>query len=319
VQAIEQILNCPAASLANLFFSSGWADAVRATMPDVMTRYDVENEGHIAASIVAVRNGGQVESHSLVPYNGPWVSKREDGFAALSALALRIRNECRSAKLDLRPGWSDLDPFVRSGWLAEQRFTFVSDLTSDVDRAAAPAVRRRARIAASAGVEFDALVAPADFVDIWRRNCIRRNIGVFLDPEALTALLARIVIDGMGEILGARLPDGRLAAANAILYDDDFAYFWLSGFDPQEPHRGASNQLCHLRTLRRAGQRVDRFDWLGANTPGVTEYKASFGPSRVGYFRLRYASNRTQTRPWWNGLLGPLRRKLTGPNKDHEP
>jgi hypothetical protein len=222
----------------------------------------------------------------------------------LDALAQSIRGRFTKLRLDVLVDAAEIAPFKQSGWNAEPRYTFVSDLAANIEASATPAVRRRARRAAAAGVELDFAAGSDEFIELWRQTCARRNIGLFLDPSSLPRLLDRIVVESMGEIIGARLPDGRLVAANVILYDESFAYFWLSGFDRSEPHHGASNQLCHLQTLRRAANRVGRFDWLGANTPGVTEYKASFGPRVVGYLRLHHSACRVQRGGWWRRLIG---------------
>jgi ubiquinone/menaquinone biosynthesis C-methylase UbiE len=273
----------------HVFFDDRWTTAVRETMPDELVRIEFPSTSQASACLLAIKVGNRLSSHSLVPYAGPLFSTDSaiDRNDALVALESSIRDNFHHAQLDLLPYFVDIKPFTRRGWIAESRNTFISDLSVDCENAATPAVRRRARKAATAGVEFDPSVTAADFLEIWRATCNRRRLGEFLNPESLANLLDRIVAEGMGEILGSRLPDSRLVAANVILYDESSAYFWLSGFDPTEPHRGASNQLCHLQTLRRAAQRATRFDWLGANTPGVTEYKASFGPRLVSYFRVR--------------------------------
>ncbi len=295
---------------SQVYFGSAWIKSVHEAMCGRIACVVVLHGQQEKAGIVALRTGdsacSRLESHSLVPYAGPWLAagarhgspERESRTnAILRALESCIRSSFKSAQLDLHPDCLDVRTFVRAGWIAEPRYTYITDLSVDVERAATSAVRRRARRAAAGGVEFDPAVPPAEFIDLWHRTCERRRIAGFLDPATLGTLLDRVVEDGMGEILGTRLTTGRLAAANVILYDDSSAYFWLSGFDPGEPYRGASNQLCHLRTLGRAATRVDRFDWLGANTPGVAEYKASFGPRLVGHFRIRLPARTAHASP----------------------
>jgi hypothetical protein len=270
-------------------------------MPDQLTQVG----GPTEASLFAVQIGNRLDSHSLIPYAGPCPQSK-------GSMLSRPLTHFNSAKLDLHPDCTDATPFVSMGCTVETRFTFISNLLLDVESTAAPAVRRRARKAAVAGVEFDASVSAAEFLEIWQATCKRRQLGEFLNPKSLATLLDRITTDGLGEILGSRLPDGRLVAANVILYDDSSAYFWLSGFDQAEPHRGASNQFCHLQTLRRAAMRVSSFDWLGANTPGVTEYKASFGPKLVSYSRVRFSAEPpNRNRNAWQAILdacAPFRR-----------
>ena len=200
--------------------------------------------------------------------------------------------------LDLEPEFVDARPMIRAGWVVEPRYTYISDLSSDPRSRVSPAVRRRARRAAAAGVSFDAQVAPAEFASLWVASQERRRLRPELTAEQLTALLTALTVDDdTCIVVGSRLACGRLVAAVAMLFDPQWAYFWLSGFDPDEPFRGASNQLCHLEMLALAAERVSRLDWVGANTPGVAEYKRSFGPTLIQHHRVRFGQGSVAAAP----------------------
>ena len=254
--------------------------------------------GGLAGRVVEGESLVRLDRLLLVPYNGCWATGGDArlrhrvvhrGHAILSALANEIAARFGDAVLDLHPANNDVRPFTWGGWNAAVRYTFVNDLTKCDEADCAPSVRRRAKRAAAAGVRFDSDVPPGEFVGLWSRSLRRQGLREPVSPDALRGLLDRLPEQPFAsEICGTRLSDGRLAAANVILYDRTTAYYWLAGFDADEPHHGAANQLCHLETLRRSAGRAARFDWVGANTRSIAEYKQSFGPDLVPYCRVTW-------------------------------
>jgi hypothetical protein len=117
-------------------------------------------------------------------------------------------------------------------------------------------------------------------------------------------------------IAGVRTGGGRLLAANVILFGGDAAYYWLSGYDARDPQAGDANQLCRVRTLELAAGRATTFDWVGANTPGVCDYKRTLGPTLIPYYRISLGSARAALKP--TGALDRVRGWLCGasPNRN---
>lgn len=237
----------------------------------------------------------------LVPYNGCWVGPsaaaaphrvQHHAQRVLTNLAQLTPARFFRATIDLHPTNDDVRPFLWNGWEAAVRYTMINDLSVWTDASLAPSVRRRARRAARAGVEFDRCVPAGEFADLWASSFRRQGLALPLTPQAMTGLLNDLGEAGILLIHGSRLPDGRLVAATAILLGEDSAYYWLAGFDPAEPNRGAANQLCHLEMLRSLSGRVRWFDWIGANTPRIAAYKEAFAPRLVPYYRVSHPPRR---------------------------
>jgi len=73
---------------------------------------------------------------------------------------------------------------------------------------------------------------------------------------------------------------------------------------------GAADAASFLagETLRRYAQRAVAFDWVGANTAGVAEFKQSFGPVLTPYYRVSIrpaAAEPREAKSWWQRIRRP--------------
>ncbi|MCH8962729.1 MAG: GNAT family N-acetyltransferase, partial [Bacteroidetes bacterium] len=76
----------------------------------------------------------------------------------------------------------------------------------------------------------------------------------------------------------AETPEGGLA----VLHDGRTAHYWIAG---SAPGPAMTVLLGHtLPRLRDDG--IEQFDFVGANTPSIAEFKRHFGPVLTPYFFL---------------------------------
>lgn len=278
----------------SLFLQSEYLKAAARAFAGDVRRIGVLEHGAIVGGLAGIEREGRLERLPLTPYGGVWMARTEALLPhraerkkrrLLTALAQAVRARHSSAVIDCDPATTDVRAFAWNGWRAEARYTFVTDLTEPFEERFDPDVRRRSRNAERAGVRFDCDVEPSEFERLWRMTHARQGMATPLAQGGLTRLIeaARAVVPC--GIHGTRQADGRLVAGNVVLFGESTAYYWLAGFDPAEAATGG-NGLCVVHTLREAARRATRFDWVGANTPSVAEFKQSFGPRLTPYYRL---------------------------------
>ena len=73
-----------------------------------------------------------------------------------------------------------------------------------------------------------------------------------------------------------------LEAAFALLCDDRSASYWVTG---SSPGPAMTVLLGSVFPLLEA-QGLESFDWIGANTPSIAEFKRRFGAMLTPYFRI---------------------------------
>lgn len=297
-------------------FLAAWERAFEAPVE----RIGCDEQGRLVAGLAGrVRGSGsdrRLDHLALIPYTGVWIS---DGPAALAhrvdrrrrrimtALAEQVRRGYPRAAVDCHPRHLDMRPFLWSGWRCEPRYTLTTDLTRLDETAFDPDVRRRARRAAEAGVVCTDAVSPDEFAALWRRTHARQGVELPLSEARLARLIDDVRGDCALEIRGARDARGGLLAANVVLVENDAAYYWLAGFDADAPHDGSP--LLTVETLRGLAGRCKSFDWVGANTPSVAEFKQSFGPTLTPYYRVTCRSSHADPPAgWWRRIKSGLAR-----------
>lgn len=100
------------------------------------------------------------------------------------------------------------------------------------------------------------------------------------DRQRLVSLVTQLSSCGLAELHRVESDSG-VQGAVAILVDDDRGYYWLAGSEP-----GAAMTVLLGHVFEGLVERGLGFDFLGANTPSIAEFKRRFGGSLVEHFHL---------------------------------
>jgi hypothetical protein len=207
----------------------------------------------------------------------------------LEALISRISEHCALAHLHLPPSIVDVRPLEWRGWRMRPLYTYSVPLTGDPDpwKSWSEGPRRtflknRSRYSVeeqSASVHTIASLC----LDGYRRHGRRPP----LRGEGLERLVHSMCDAGQASLFtAADGHTGRVAAGLAVLHDSSTAYYWVAGSEP-----GAAMTVLVGETLVRMRDRgIQLFDFMGANTPGIAEFKRRFGATLTTYFRAEWAS-----------------------------
>lgn len=246
--------------------------------PRVMT---VESDGGIAAAMpILGKRRGPFHAAALPPLAPAWRP-------LLAAPLSEAATHRRSSPLDqllrsligsvdqatLALAEDDLRPYMWAGWTATPRSTYRLDLRGDLAAGYSSATRRTVRKdAASFEITDDALAA--DAVRLMLASYRRQGADLGLDEAAVVQLAETFTDAGLARTFVAR-EGGEVRAAIVAAHDDRTAYYWIAG---SVPGAAMTVLLDHaLRQLAESG--IETFDFCGANTPSIAEFKRRFGPS----------------------------------------
>lgn len=258
-----------------------------------------------AGALVFEKSVGPLRAAALPPfvqYVSPLLAEslREADVHAhrspLDALLALLAESYDQASLVLHPSLQDARPLQWAGWDLKPAYTYRLTLGESPTTGWSSNPKRTLKSeAAHFTVEIgeEGVDAVADLV-LASHERQGQDIGVV--PEALWRMVHGATEAGLARIFVARR-DGTPEAGLAALTDGRTAHYWLAG---SIPGPAMTVLLAEAFTQLRA-EGVTTFDFAGANTPSIAEFKRRFGAELVPYFRARH------TRPGPLRLLDPLR------------
>ncbi|WP_412060269.1 GNAT family N-acetyltransferase [Rubrivirga sp. IMCC45206] len=187
----------------------------------------------------------------------------------LDRLLTGLGDAVDQATLALGPG--DVRPYAWAGWTLTPRSTYRLDLSGDPADGFSSNVRRTVRRDADA---FDVSDNgdPADAVRLMADGYARGDADLGIDLGAATGLAQAFATAGLARTFTASR-DGETEAAAVVASDGRTAYYWIAGSTP-----GSAMTVLVAHVLAQlADEGVEAFDFCGANTPSIAEFKRRFG------------------------------------------
>lgn len=189
------------------------------------------------------------------------------------------------------PAFDDERPFIWAGYDATPRYTYVLDLTEDVETlrmALNPEVRR------SVGGEVEGFeIGEADTADVERiiegaaERHAEKGADYDLTPSFVIDLIDALP-DGMIHPHVCRI-DGEFCGGEISLEYDGTVYGWQSFGDLSRSVPVYNLMYWHVFTAAKE-RGCTAFDLLGANDPDLSRYKAKFSPDLWKYQVLNRAT-----------------------------
>lgn len=205
----------------------------------------------------------------------------EQRAASLGSLALRAGHlpESRLFAIDPQDWAASGRPAAPAGLAHHDMATWVvnlapiDDLMQDWSASARRTWRKN-----QADYRFVEGGSVADLVDLVAAGYARHNRRLPLPAAALASWSEDLIRAGIGRLY--TLMEGPVLVAGVLVVRGPVrAWYWLAG---SRPGPAMTVLLGHLfAQLHEQG--VPAFDFMGANTPGISEFKRRFGGSRVTY------------------------------------
>jgi hypothetical protein len=143
-------------------------------------------------------------------------------------------------------------------------------------------LRRKIRRAEGSDLSIDTDPDSSILADCYGQSYQRHGITPPIPQNRVQEWLTELRRQGMITCYAAIRADGRCAATRAVIRDDTVLYDWLAGSNPTLA-ASASHWLLHRILESHAHDGVEHFDFMGANTPGVVDFKRSFGGTLTAY------------------------------------
>ena len=203
--------------------------------------------------------------------------------SALETILELLEREYDGVHLHLPPSIPDVRAAQWRGWTATPLYTYCATESGPDGWSAGTARTYRAGRDDYELVEgTEAAGAAARFV---AASYGRRDRALPLDERSIPALVERLKEAGLATSFAVRFKASSQMHAGIVLLraeTDSNAYYWIAGSRPGSGMTVLIGEV--LAHLFRSG--VETFDFVGANTPSIAEFKRRFAGRLVPYFRL---------------------------------
>lgn len=282
-----------------------WAGAsARGTGSAVRVGVFPEGGGLLAgAAFVARRSHGFTEWHHPAPVPFAGLLHAPDALSesslrdVLEAISRLARKHCSMAEIVFQPGFADVRGLMWDGWTALPHYNYTSRLENpgDLSTRAENSVRRQARKASESGVVchsgpelLGALIA------LWRDTRARQRVPLHNHEDTFRLLVTMwgqgAGADGISVSVHLASSAGGRPLAGALIGHERNRAYYLLGASANEAEGTGAPSLLHMAITRSLVEADGPllYDWVGANTPNIAQFKKKFRPGLECYHRARY-------------------------------
>ncbi len=299
----------------------------------------ISNQFHLRPRIIVVKEGNEIAGGvvlyykkkigipvaarpPLTSYNGiihtaghdrKPQKKQADEAEVTELLLQEIKKEVRFAQFSLSPAIVDVRPFQWNGWKAEVQFTYrnsLDDLSKAWD-ALSQSVRRKINRAREKSPTISEMGDLETLLTLQEQSYARSALRPIMGREKFRAVCSALLSKGILKIYSISDSTGVVHSSRAVVIAGQTAFDWIAGSNPATMEENGMHLLVWeiFERLSRSG--IVRFDFLGANTPSIVEFKRSFGGMLVNYYDIRwYASTIIKIFFGANNVMHNIRRKI---------
>ena len=193
--------------------------------------------------------------------------------------------------LHLQPGFTDMRTIAWHQWTSKPLYTYRQALSDETTytKAWSSSSRRTLKKGRSAyNVQEDEHAVP-QVVQLCTASYERSRGAAAFDLESTVAFIKSLQHAGLIRLFTAtNVASGEVDAGVAFLLDGPKVHYWVAGSKPGP----AMTVLLGTALPIFYSEGFEEFDWVGANTPSIAEFKRRFGAELVPYFRIERTPNR---------------------------
>lgn len=289
------------------FTSLGYARALAGVSGLTGSAFLSARDGHDEAGVLVFERRRGPYREAVVPFYTPFtplvfrtlpdeaaLHARTSAFDALLP-ALEARYDV--LRLHLDPSMADVRAFQWRGWKASPLYTYCLPPADETALLAgwSSGARRTFRTARADYRVQESPDAAGAIVSLCAERYTQQNRGFPLGVERLTLLVERLSAEGLVRCFTATPTAGGAPEAGvALLHDGQTAAYWIAGSKPG----AAMTVLLGLLLPQLHAEGIVRFDFIGANTPSIAEFKRRFSPHLTPYYRVERVA-RPELRLWF--------------------
>ncbi len=289
-----------------IFNTTGWAECIKEVFGVQHALYGVfRNDSFVGGiSFFHKKKLGLplITKFLLTPYCGilfslPQEQKYQKALTEqneiIDLLLAQLEQQFAFIHLSLHPAVFDLRQFLWRNWQSLPQYTYINSLAnlSEAWERLSSSTRRKINRAEEKQLVISEKTDPMQLLQFqeesYSRNHLKPPLPFHLFKRYCDVLLRKKFL----RIFSISDKEGNVYGERAVVVWKSFAYDWIAGTNPQYLDENANHLLAWEIFKKLSSEGAKTFDFLGANTPSIVEFKRSFGGELVTYFEVRYFSS----------------------------
>ncbi len=212
----------------------------------------------------------------------------------------KLGDEFHFVHFILHPSVLDMRPFLWRHWYVLPQYTYINSLAeiSETWTRLSSSLRRKINRAEEKHFSIVQKDDPTLLLKFQEMSYAKAGLKPVLSFSTFKKFCDAAARANLLRIYSIVDRESNVHAERAVILHEGHAYDWIAGtnFQIEDEHApnssGQANHLLVWEILKRlSSEGMKTFDFLGANTPGVVEFKRAFGGKFVCYFEVRYFSS----------------------------
>ncbi len=185
------------------------------------------------------------------------------------------------------PEFIDIRPFTWNGWDSRVSYAYYIDLKNYDEENLDSSVKRYIRKAQKNKITIEPYSDISGYYDLYCDTYTRKNLKPPAPKSLFTGLYSFIQNNDCGEMIAAKTPEGEVAVAEIVVWDNHQAFSWTGVSDSRFLNSGASSLIMndYLKRLRDRG--IPKINIMMANIPQLSSFASYFNPVLVPSYEIR--------------------------------
>jgi len=217
----------------------------------------------------------------------------QDAAAVLHLLLKTAEKSCNYISTVISPMPAAEKTFAGHGWRLSDMESIILEIGDyqETWKNFSQSLRRKIRRAEEQNLRFHELDDAGIIISLHQKSYARHHLAPPIPNEVLGAWLKRLHDAGLARFYAAALPLGDIVSARVVVPDGRILFDLVAGADIAAHDIAASHWLVAKILQLYSANEFLHFDFMGANTPGVSDFKRSFGGRYVSYRHAVYYSS----------------------------
>jgi len=239
----------------------------------------------------------------LTPYSGilffqPSDQKYQKVITEQKEIAELILHELERrfqfVQLSFHPSVQDVRVLQWRGWHLNPQFTHINKI-DDIEKlweGLSSSVRRKIHRAEEKNFSVVEKDTPSLLLTLQEESYRRNGLKPILPHSIFDQYCNALLKNKMLRIYSIFDSKGNVHSERAVVLWKNCAYDWIAGTDPRLLEENTTHLLVWEIMKRLSAEGYTTFDFLGANTPYIVDFKQSFGGELKNYYEATFYSSR---------------------------